>query len=148
MGHICVCIATLLLSLTAGMFLLAKTKKDSLGTFHSVISWFVIVLSLGCLLCCGMRAVMHGCCGMREEREIMMNGGEEGMQMCRPGMGGPHRMMRMEMRGGNCCGMNKECIENEMMEDACMQKEGEMKMGECCKKKMHCEKDSVIVKTK
>ena len=45
------CIAGLLLSLTAGAFLLAKTKKDNLGVFYKVISWFVMVFSVTALLC-------------------------------------------------------------------------------------------------
>lgn len=148
MGHICICIAVLLIALTAGMFLLAKTKKDNLGIFYSVASWFVIVVSLGCLLCCGIRSVVSGCHGgSRCEKEIMINKGGDGMQ-CHKKMGDHHKMMRMEMRG-NCCDMKEGCMNKEEM-DCCMNKGGDMKMEDCCKKKkeMKCVKDTVIVKNK
>jgi hypothetical protein len=45
MGH-STGIAVLLLSLTAGTFLLAKTNKENLGVFYRVLAWFVIVLSI------------------------------------------------------------------------------------------------------
>jgi hypothetical protein len=49
-----------LLTLFAGMLLLAKTKKDSLGRFFSFISWFIIVISLG-LFISYMSRGMYGC---------------------------------------------------------------------------------------
>ena len=61
-----IAIALLLLSLTGGMFLLYKTQKESLGGFFKVIAWLVIVVSLGSMVCCGLRCVMHGCM-QREE---------------------------------------------------------------------------------
>ncbi len=49
---ICISFCLALLALVAGMFLLAKTQKASLGMFFKVISYFVITASLICLLCC------------------------------------------------------------------------------------------------
>lgn len=62
---------------------------------------------------------------------------------------GPHKMMRMEMRGGDCCKMNEGCMENGTM-DCCKGKEESMKMDDCCKMKkgMKCEMDTAIVKKK
>ena len=51
MENILISIAVLLLSLTAGTFLLYKTKKEELGVFFKVVSWFVIVFSILLIFC-------------------------------------------------------------------------------------------------
>ncbi len=56
-----IAVALLLLTLTAGMFLLAKSKKDNLGLFYKITSWLVIVLSTLCLICCLFRCTMGEC---------------------------------------------------------------------------------------
>ena len=129
MGNACICIATLLLSLTGGMFLLAKAKKDSLGIFYNVVAWFIIVLALGTILCCGIRCVAgKRCCGDRHHKEMMHGCCKE---ICTK-----HRMgeeMKENESDGKC-----------MMGKMNMQGE-EMKM-ECCKGKKVCVKDSVVIK--
>lgn len=137
-------IALLLTALTGGMFLLAKTQKDNLNIFFKIISWFVIVLSLGAIICCGIRCAARGCC--KEEREgchknMMMRGCEMGGRECEEmnDCGGGRNMMFM-----------KKCEMRDMEEgeEECDGKEkSECKMGggekkDCCKMK----KDSVVIK--
>ncbi len=154
-------IALLLMALTGGMFLLAKTNKDNLGAFYRVVAWAVIVISMLCMLCCAC------CCMMR--RHCMMNGGgcgnemmmQRGCEMEENCGGGKcvspiqkQMMIRMQCQGmEQGCRMHSSC-EKEM---GC---EGEA-AGECCKgKKEDCckmkgegacidkveKKDSVVVK--
>src|SRR5437868_1107335 len=61
MGPMCLCPALLLLSLTGGMFLLAKTKKDNLGIFFKGISWLVITVSLASMAFLAVACLAHGC---------------------------------------------------------------------------------------
>lgn len=144
MGNHAAGIAMLLLSLTGGMFLLAKTKKDGLSMFFTVVSWFVIVASLLAILCCGVRCMAM--CGHRmgcgQGHEMMM-GGEKGCRMdegqCHEKMCMKRRMMHegMEcrMQEGCCMGMdNNACPDNGM--NGCM--DG--------KDKKVCVKDSVVIK--
>lgn len=44
-------LALILLSLTAGMYLLAKTRNENLGSFFKFISWLIIAGSLAGMLC-------------------------------------------------------------------------------------------------
>jgi len=61
-------IAVLLLSATAGAFLLAKTKKEELGIFYKVIAWFVIVFSLLMIFCSALHCIV--CREMRMENRF------------------------------------------------------------------------------
>ena len=74
MGHTCIGIAALLLSLTGGMFLLAKTRKEALGLFYKLVAWFIIVLSFGLICCC----TLH-CMKARHERSQDQAGANERM---------------------------------------------------------------------
>ncbi|MBI4945098.1 MAG: hypothetical protein HY840_01705 [Bacteroidetes bacterium] len=153
-----IAIALLLLSLTAGAWLLYKTQKESLGTLFKVIAWFVIAMSLGSMICCGIRSIMNSCkekqeCNMTEQCEMRGEGecsfGHGGMGMMRS-----HRMM---MYGGHeGCGMMKECCQekmecNEGKEECEGEKMDCSKMGgekKCDMKGMGMKKDSVVVKKK
>ena len=85
MGQHLISIAALLLSLTAGTFLLYKTKKEDLGVFYKVVAWFVIVLSMLLIFCCAVCCIaarecrMDNGCNQGEMRghSGMMRGGEE-----------------------------------------------------------------------
>jgi len=57
-----IAIALLLLSLTAGAWLLYKTKKENLGTFFKVLAWFVITVSFLSMICCGVRTFCYKYC--------------------------------------------------------------------------------------
>jgi len=158
-----ICISAMLLSLTAGMFLLAKTNKDNLSAFFKVISWAVIVISMLGIVCCSICCVMgrchqdNGCNDGRQEC-----GSNEG---CEEGMPGMHkRMMIMKMKHGynmeqckemqGCeegqmeCeggeGMSEDCCKGEKM-DCCKMKAGK---DAACIDKVEIKKDTVIVKKK
>ena len=47
-----------LIALAAGMFLLAKTKRENLGMFYSVISFFIIAATFVVLACTALHASM------------------------------------------------------------------------------------------
>lgn len=142
MTHICISVATLLIALTSGMFLLAKTKKDNLGTFHNIIAWFVIVLSITCLAYCGIRIITGAGHNMHKEKEIIING-----------MGGTEHMMRMNHGKHNMMEIEEDCCKMKNREGQC----NNIEMN-CCKtkmnkeddcrknKKIECKKDSVIIK--
>ena len=115
-----IAIALLLLSLTGGMLLLYKSQKENLNAFFKVIAWLVIVVSLGSMVCCGVRCVMHGCMRSEECRE---------MERCE-GMGDCDRREGMMKH----CGMNKEVIICTDGEETCPMKEGK-----CCKEGMEGE---------
>ncbi len=156
-------IALGLISLIAGVWFLYKVQKENLSILFKVAAWFVIIVALGNMLCCGMRCCMHGCGMERECRIEMMRGGEceMGMGHCGMGMmgGGMCRiggMNQMCMMGGgmNCCGMCKgESCEKGGMKCEEDEECDEMKEGKCCDKdKKECEmkmkKDSVVIKKK
>src|ERR1035437_9419608 len=86
MGQNLISIAILLLSLTAGTFLLYKTKKEDLGIFYKVVAWFVIVFSMLLIFCCAVCCIAHRECRMenncnqgemRGHSGMMMRGGED-----------------------------------------------------------------------
>ena len=163
-----IAIALLLLSLTAGAWLLYKTQKESLGALFKVIAWFVIVISIASMVCCGMRCVFHCCkqnqeCGRTEQCE--MNKSECNMESehCRMGHRGMgERIIIMkggedgecEMMGKGCCKDKMECKEGkEGCEEGkmdCCKKGGakECEMGEVkkCDMKGMMKKDSVVKK--
>ena len=137
-------IAVMLLALTGGMFLLAKTQKDGLNVFFKVMSWFVIVLSLGAILCCGIRCVARGC-GKKEggcHKEMMMRGECENDGGC-----GMHRS-KMIMR--KCMMEGVENGDGECKKDGMCKHGGEGEMGGCSIGMSKCEKrivkDTVIIK--
>jgi|ERR1022692_1753777 hypothetical protein len=118
-----ICIALLLLSLTAGMFLLYKTQKENLHTFFKVVAWFVIVASFCSMLCCAMCCAMH-CCMMREHCRQA--------ERCEMGMG-ENEMGRGMMMGHG--GMDKRIIIMRGDEDECEMREGK----ECREEREECE---------
>ena len=139
-----ICIALLLLSLSAGMFLLYKAQKENLNTFFKVVAWFIIVSSLCSMICCGLRCVMHGC--MR---------GNECTEMNECGQGGFNKRVMIFRGGEGECemGEGQHCCKEGKGE--CEEGEGECKEGEkaCCKKdekkcdmKMEMKMDSVTKK--
>lgn len=86
-----IAIALLLLSLTGGMFLLYKTQKEALGIFFKIISWLIILVSIGAMICCSICCVCRQQCKMEEgecgpgynnecvteSRSVMIKGEEE-----------------------------------------------------------------------
>jgi ABC-type lipoprotein release transport system permease subunit len=64
-----------LLALTAGMFLLAKTRKENLGKFFKAISYFIIIASflIMCLTLIGgfTRMLMHRMHHMENHERMM-----------------------------------------------------------------------------
>lgn len=151
-----IAIALLLLSLTAGMFLLYKTQKESLGILFKIAGWFIIVVSIACMVHCSIHCVFR--CG---------KGNCGGMEQCGPGGGDCgwqdgkqiNKRVMICKEGGEECGMGsrgmghgccQEMMEGceDMMEEC---EEGEM---DCCKMRaeaeggMKMEKDTVIVKKK
>ena len=131
-----IAIAVLLLSLTAGMWLLFKTQKENLNMFFTVIAWFVIVTSLGSIVCCTIRCTMYGCrpggsgCEMGECGPNMMwqmgPGMGHGMHM----MGHPGMQKRVMMFKGD----DDDCMMGGCEEgmESCHGGKGECCMGEKC----------------
>ena len=154
-----VAIALLLLSLTGGMWLLYKTQKENLNAFFKVIAWLVIVVSLGSMICCGLRCCMRSCMMKEECRMERMNGEDCGMGMNQCGMmkscsmgKGMNQCHPMMNSGGGCCNMDcckmkggMQCEEDDDDDDgACDIKKDDGK----CPMKMSMKKDSVVVKKK
>ena len=148
-----IAIALLLLSLTGGMFLLYKTQKENLNAFFKVMAWLVIVISLGSMVCCGLRCVMHRCMEREECREMERC---EGMSECnmRENMMMGHGMMGKRIvicaDGDEDCDMKGGCCK-EGMEGECKEKCEEGEKMSCCKKgvekcEMKTKKDSVVIK--
>jgi hypothetical protein len=120
-------VAMALLSLTAGMWLLYKSKKEVLGTFFKVVAWFIIVVSMCLIVCCGMRCMMH-CCMAKQDCSSMQQCGPDGMMQ-----GGCEKMSS----GCNmpCCKMMRD--KNCSMADS----------ADCCKKgEKILVKDSIVIK--
>ena len=125
-----IAIALLLLSLTAGTWLLYKTQKENLGTLFKVIAWFVLIVSFCSIICCGLHCVVHHYRkGERNNTEYGRMGEREhgfghGMWMMRGhgrGMMGFHRRMmykegdESEMTG---TGSGRDKMEMEMKKDS------------------------------
>lgn len=117
-------IALMLISLTAGMWLLYKTKKESLGTLFKLVGWFIVIVSLGCIICCGIRCVLckKQTCGT----EQCGMGGKE----CSSG-----KTMHCKMKGEECCS------EGRGEEMACCEQEREG-----CETEIEVKKDTIIEK--
>jgi hypothetical protein len=148
-------IALLLLSLTAGMFLLYKTQKENLNAFFKVVSWFIIIVSFVSMICSAMHCMMRMRCHMGREECREMEGCEMGM-----GHGGMNkRVMIYRGEGDGECEMMKDCC-RERMECGEGKEECEEGKMDCCKKggahecemgtekKCDMKKDSVVVKKK
>ena len=161
-----IAIALLLLSLTGGMFLLDKTRKESLGAFFKIVAWFIIVVSICSMMCCSMLCMLRHCkqkCEKMEKCEM----GSGGCEMD-SGMGHRRCMNKRiiiyrgedeacEMMGKGCCKEHMECGEEkdgcgEEKEMSCCKKggghEGGMEGGKKCDMKTEIKKDSVVVKKK
>jgi hypothetical protein len=99
-------ISLALLALAAGMLLLDKTRKDSLGNFFRYMSWLIIIISLLVVACDLTRSVIRLTChhGYYHDRDMehcgmgMMHGKGMHMNCCEEMMGG--KKMR-----GHCCEM-------------------------------------------
>ena len=164
-----IAIALLLLSLTGGMFLLYKTRKESLGTFFKIVAWFIIVVSICSMICCSMLCMLRHCkqkCEKTEKCEMGSGGCENDGEEC--GMGNHGRFKRIMIfkdADGECQMMGKKGCCKEHMEGG-EEKEGcgDEKEMSCCKKggahecgmegekkcdmKTEIKKDSVVVKKK
>ncbi len=98
-----IAVALTMLALVAGVLLLSKSKTDAMGAFAKWVSYAVIVISIGMLLCelgrCAMMCMHH-------ERMEIREHGMRGIMYCPPEMcGGRACMMPMGRGGMNCCGM-------------------------------------------
>ena len=139
-----------LLAITAGMFLLAKTKKEELGNFFKYASYFVVTAAFLCLVCISARGARHCCVGKNQECKMGNKG--EGMHgtcpsMMEQGEGCDKMMMKMECRKSmmkNCCCCSKGgmCAEEAEENEA-----GEVK--KCCMKKKEkcCDMDKKKTET-
>lgn len=96
-----------LLAIAAGLFLLDKTRKESLGNLFKFSSWLIIVVGFLCLACISVRGFMHcgkGGCNIEKRCERMQEGCVEKQMNChKTGMEdcGKHGMMQ------ECCHMDK-----------------------------------------
>ncbi|MBI3501026.1 MAG: hypothetical protein HY063_04465 [Bacteroidetes bacterium] len=131
-----VSIALSLISLTAGVWFLYKTQKENLSILFKVAAWFVIIVALLNLACCGLRCCMYGCRMKKECRMEMMYGGNCNMGMNNCGMGMGKGMCMMG--GGGMCGMNQMCP---MMSGSGGNCCGMCKGGSCDKGGMKCDDD-------
>ncbi len=118
-----IAIALLLLALSAGMFLFYKTQKESLGMLFKIVSWFIIVIAIGSLVCCSVRCVFMGCnkgdsCSSTTSCDARSEGCEFGESDCggRDGKRFKKRMMIFkedengcERKGEGCCEEKAEC---------------------------------------
>src|SRR5258708_6278887 len=108
-------IAFTLVALVAGMYLLAKAKRDGLGKSYSWISYIVIVTSLALLLCQLTQGVMRMMACRGENREEMMMERE-----C-----GPHDWMMMHhgwMHGHGRCMEDMEMCKTKSDSGCCMKR--------------------------
>lgn len=104
-----IAVALSLLALTGGLFLLAKTNKDSLGMAFKLVSWIVILFSFLVFLC----SVVQGFQKMFRHHDHMENCGKE-MMNCHEHGG---------MMGKDCCKMGMDnCEHVGGMKDCDMQK--------------------------
>ncbi|MHB8261099.1 MAG: hypothetical protein ACYDCN_09115 [Bacteroidia bacterium] len=140
-------IALTLLSLTAGVWFLYKTQKENLSILYKVAAWFVIIVAILNMACCGVRSMMHCGKGRGECRmERGMRGGEcergEGRCSNRQGCTMNFKECNITM-DGSC---KTECDEDdENCKSACDKDDDDSK---CCdKEKQECKmkKDSVVI---
>jgi hypothetical protein len=84
-----------LIAFTGGMFLLAKTKKELLGVFFKIASYFIICVSLLLILCTAFHGIIHSFGKFHK-----MDGYENNMA-------GFNRQGGMGNCGSGCCGNDK-----------------------------------------
>lgn len=149
-----IAIALMLLSFSAGMFLLYKSQKEGLSMLFKAAAWFIIIISLGSMACCSIRCVFHGC-GSQGNCGGMEQCGPEGSGECGDEHGNFKKCIIItkgghggcEMMEEGCCmdkmGCDEEMEECEEGKEACC-KEGEKKG--CEEMKMKVEKDTVVKK--
>jgi hypothetical protein len=123
MGQNLISIAVLLLSLTAGTFLLYKTKTEDLGVFFKVVSWFVIVFSMLLIFCCSVCCIAQRACRMENNCNQGEMRGHSGMMMMRGGEDNENCSFRKKH--------HKEEAEDE--EDDKDREGGKDHKGGCCK---------------
>ena len=112
-------ISLALIAVIAGMFLLAKTKKEGLGLFFKIVSWVVVVVSLIVFLCTFGAAMRWHAMRMHEMKH-MHDGfmwkhehGDMPAPNCCPG---DMFMNEYGKDGGNCPNMidGKKCCGGDM----------------------------------
>jgi hypothetical protein len=125
-------IALTMLALVAGTFLLARTKTEAMGKFSQWISYAVIFISIGMLLCeigrTGLRLMHRDGYGDAQRHPMGM------MEYCPPEMcGGVPCMVPRGGRGMNCCNMGMHGGNGEMdcHHGGMGHEKGETK-GKCC----------------
>lgn len=98
-----------LLALSAGMFLLAKTKAENLGNIFRMTACFIIAASVLIFGISAFGAMFH------------MYGKPDGHEKKMHKMKGSKMMMHHGMHGGNfhCGCMNNACINNNRMKMGC-----------------------------
>jgi hypothetical protein len=130
-----------LLSILAGVLLLAKTRKEQLGKFFSLISWFFVVvgfvLFVGFIFGAAFR-LSHGVPPGRPGRhQMMMKGHPMGMEK--------GKCCSVEMKAGKACqgGMmeGKACPAGMMGGKNC---KAMMENGKCCGKMGAMSTDSAM----
>jgi hypothetical protein len=88
-----------LLSILAGVLLLAKTRKEQLGKFFTYISWFFVVVGFVLFIgfITGAVCKMSNCCppGKPVRHQMMMKGCPQGMEK--------GKCCSVEMKGGKPC---------------------------------------------
>lgn len=133
-------VALSLLALTAGVFLMYKVQKENLSILYKIAAWFIIILAIGNMACCGMRCNSGGCGEDRECRKNKMHDDERESRGLRV-----KEMNNCNIWMSGSCEENEECDENatcdKEKEDNCCDKEKE---GECKMMK----KDSVCIMKK
>ena len=130
-----------LLSILAGVLLLAKTRKEQLGKFFTYISWFFIVVGFVLFIgfIAGAVCRMSNCCqpGKPGRHQMMMKGHPMGMEK--------GKCCAVEMKDGKCCpgGMmeGKACPAGMMGSQGC---KAMMENGKCCGKMGAMAGDSVM----
>ena len=94
-----------LLAILAGTLLLAKTKKEELGKFFTIVSWFFVVvgfiLFIG-VICVETNKGCHSCC-QQEMIKSCPHGVHQGMCCPVHGMG-----CSPAMHEGKCCSAEKQ----------------------------------------
>lgn len=114
MFYLSICIT--LLVMIAAMHLLAKAKKENLGSLFTWITYLIIIVATLILICQVARGFKRMCSPKEKGMHGMMMGHhmmmgrmscDEEMEGC-GGMGGRHENMKCEEGMDNCKGMNKE----------------------------------------
>ncbi len=128
MMYLGICIT--LLVMIAAMHLLAKAKKENLGSLFTWITYGIIIVAILILLCQVARGVKRMCSprekgmhGMMMGHHMMMRGMcNEEMECCEE-MGGHHGNMKCEEGMGDCKGMKKGCEDDDDDADSISHKE-------------------------